>query len=223
MKAVRHKLKDCWDISRYSSLPAPPPHSHHKSQPAEILSRQFPFHPRAQLVIFPLANHLHAQKKLPHLPHHPQHHLHKTFMGHRPTRQKNRVRLLRSSRILPKQPPRNLRRFLEPATTRLAQPQAEHRRNPQVTPLKMSAVNRHHSRAFRQQCQQFPHTFRNKALSSFVQRFTQQPDQPLKNGQQDALMQKLEEIRRAKQHLFPGTIGRYFIEGATANDQYRFC
>ena len=40
----------------------------------------------------------------------------------------------------------------------------------------------------------------------------------MKKGQQDALIQKLEEIRQTKQHLFPGTIGRYFIEGATTNE-----
>ena len=33
----------------------------------------------------------------------------------------------------------------------------------------------------------------------------------LRNGQRNALTQKLEEIRREKQHLFPGTIDRYII------------
>jgi|SRR5579859_2733546 len=37
----------------------------------------------------------------------------------------------------------------------------------------------------------------------------------MKSGQQNTLMQKLEEIRQTKQHLFPGTIGRYFIGDGT--------
>ena len=37
----------------------------------------------------------------------------------------------------------------------------------------------------------------------------------IQSGKQDALQQKLEQIRKSKQHLFPGTIARYIVGSQT--------
>ena len=37
----------------------------------------------------------------------------------------------------------------------------------------------------------------------------------IKSGQREALLLRLEEIRREKQHIFPGTIARYIIDSKT--------
>jgi excisionase family DNA binding protein len=41
----------------------------------------------------------------------------------------------------------------------------------------------------------------------------------IRAGQQDNLLQKLEEIRRGGQHLFPGTVARFFVKNHSIPDQ----
>lgn len=41
----------------------------------------------------------------------------------------------------------------------------------------------------------------------------------MRPGQQDILMQKLEEIRQRSQHTFPGTIARFIVESETIPEQ----
>ena len=41
----------------------------------------------------------------------------------------------------------------------------------------------------------------------------------LRSGKQDMFLQKLEEIRKAGQHIFPGTVARYVLESETVPGQ----
>jgi hypothetical protein len=41
----------------------------------------------------------------------------------------------------------------------------------------------------------------------------------VRSGQQDALVQKLEEVRQSGQHMFPGTVARFIVESETIPGQ----